>query len=48
VGDGSGGVVTLVGDKLNSLEAIMEAGEDIALPAPVEKTSKILSKKIFE
>ena len=48
IGDGHSEVTTLAGDKLSNLESIMKAGENIALPAPVEKTGKTLSKKIFE
>ena len=47
VGDGSGEVITLDGGTLDNLKAIMMIGGDIALPAPVEKTGKTLSKKIF-
>ena len=48
VGDGRGQEVTLAGDKLWNLDAIVKMGGEIPLPGLIKDTHKKLSKKVFE
>ncbi len=48
VGDGRSTPVTMAGDKLWSVDALVKVGGDVPLPGLIKDTHKKLSKNVFE
>lgn len=47
IGDGRGQTLTMAGDKLWNIDALVKAGEEVPMPAPIKDTRKALSEKVF-
>ena len=48
VGDGRSTPVTMAGDKLWSVDALVKLGKDVPMPGLIKDTHKKLSKTVFE
>ena len=47
IGDGRSQTLTMAGDKLWNIDALVKVGEEAPMPAPIKDTRKALSEKVF-